>query len=196
MDDPDEKLLARNMVDVHGAEAATIVRANARGAAVAGQPVISIADVSWALHRFPAQGPMLVNYRRGAVSSQARLELPEDWRKKADISHRSGTWGMRGMALGGLVLEDLDDAARKTKGLDEKGLGLLVRGVGQYGKHAAAKNAGFQKDDVLVSCAGLTNRMSEGELIAHLLEEHKAGEKVKVTVQRGAQKVDLTLPMQ
>ena len=39
MDDPDEKLLARNMVDVHGAEAATIVRANARGAAVAGQPV-------------------------------------------------------------------------------------------------------------------------------------------------------------
>jgi hypothetical protein len=39
MDDPGEELLARNMVDVHGAEAATIVRANARGAAVAGQPV-------------------------------------------------------------------------------------------------------------------------------------------------------------
>jgi hypothetical protein len=38
MDDPDEELLARNMIDVHGAEAATIVRANARGAAVAGQP--------------------------------------------------------------------------------------------------------------------------------------------------------------
>ena len=37
-DDPGEELLARNMVDVHGAEAATIVRANARGAAVAGQP--------------------------------------------------------------------------------------------------------------------------------------------------------------
>ena len=37
-DDPGEELLARNMVDMHGAEAATIVRANARGAAVAGQP--------------------------------------------------------------------------------------------------------------------------------------------------------------
>jgi TPR repeat protein len=37
-DDPGEELLARNMVDTHGAEAATIVRANARGAAVAGQP--------------------------------------------------------------------------------------------------------------------------------------------------------------
>jgi hypothetical protein len=38
MDDPDEELLARNMIDVHGDEAATIVRANARSAAVAGQP--------------------------------------------------------------------------------------------------------------------------------------------------------------
>jgi hypothetical protein len=38
-DDPGEELLARNMVDMHGAEAATIVRENARGAAVAGQPV-------------------------------------------------------------------------------------------------------------------------------------------------------------
>jgi hypothetical protein len=37
MDDPGEELLARNMVDVHGAEAATIARENARGAAVAGQ---------------------------------------------------------------------------------------------------------------------------------------------------------------
>ena len=39
MDDPAEELIALNMVDVHGAEAATIVRANARGAAVVGQPV-------------------------------------------------------------------------------------------------------------------------------------------------------------
>jgi hypothetical protein len=38
-DDPGEELLARNIVDVHGAEAATIVRANARAAAVAGQPL-------------------------------------------------------------------------------------------------------------------------------------------------------------
>ena len=38
MADSGEELLARNIVDVHGAEAATIVRANARGAAVAGQP--------------------------------------------------------------------------------------------------------------------------------------------------------------
>jgi hypothetical protein len=32
-----EKLLARNMMDVHGTEAATLARENARGAALAGQ---------------------------------------------------------------------------------------------------------------------------------------------------------------
>jgi hypothetical protein len=37
-DDPDAALLARNMIDVHGAEAAAVARANARGAALAGQP--------------------------------------------------------------------------------------------------------------------------------------------------------------
>ena len=38
-DGSDEGLLARNMIDVHGAEAANIARANARGAALAGQPM-------------------------------------------------------------------------------------------------------------------------------------------------------------
>ena len=37
--DRDERLLARNIAEVHGTEAATIVRENARGAALAGQPV-------------------------------------------------------------------------------------------------------------------------------------------------------------
>lgn len=36
--DPNEGLLARNMIDVHGVEAAAIARDNARSAALAGQP--------------------------------------------------------------------------------------------------------------------------------------------------------------
>jgi hypothetical protein len=38
-DDLDEWRLARNMIDVHGTRAAVIARENARGAALAGQPV-------------------------------------------------------------------------------------------------------------------------------------------------------------
>jgi hypothetical protein len=36
-DGSDEQLLARNIIEVHGAQAATIARGNARGAALAGQ---------------------------------------------------------------------------------------------------------------------------------------------------------------
>lgn len=37
-DGSDEELLAYDMIDVHGAEAPTVARDNARGAALAGQP--------------------------------------------------------------------------------------------------------------------------------------------------------------
>ena len=37
-DDPDAALLARDMIEVHGADAAAVARGNARGAALAGQP--------------------------------------------------------------------------------------------------------------------------------------------------------------
>jgi hypothetical protein len=65
MDNPDEELLARNMIDVHGAEAATIVRANARGAAVAGQPVQA---KSWIR-------VLGIIQRSQALKSSARLRL-------------------------------------------------------------------------------------------------------------------------
>ena len=37
--DPDERRLARDMIEVHGAEAAAVARGNARGAVLAGQPI-------------------------------------------------------------------------------------------------------------------------------------------------------------
>ena len=37
--DSDDQRLARNIIEVHGADAATIARGNARGAALAGQPI-------------------------------------------------------------------------------------------------------------------------------------------------------------
>ena len=163
----------------------------------AGQPLISIADVSWALHRAPDAGSIPVTYRRGNTdaTASADITLPEGWRSKSDISHRVGTWGMRGMACGGMVLEDTPDEERANRGLGKNDLALHIKGVGSYGKHAAAKNAGFQKDDVILSIDGLTSRLSEGELIGQLLK-HQPGETVSATVLRGAQKVSLTLPIQ
>jgi serine protease Do len=163
---------------------------------LANQPLLSIADFSWALHRAPDAGALAATVKRGGASQNLSLTLPAGWRSKSDISKRVGTWSMRAMASGGMTLEDLADDVRAQRGLAKDTLALFVKGVGQFGKHAAAKNAGFQKEDVIVEIAGLSGRLTEGELIGRLLQGHPLGEKVKVVVLRGQQRVELALPMQ
>ncbi|MFO0843298.1 MAG: Trx7/PDZ domain-containing (seleno)protein [Gemmataceae bacterium] len=117
-----------------------------------GQTPLSIADVQWVLHRTPAAGGTLpAEVRRGGAAKALTLSLPRGWRRADDISWRVSTWGLRRMALGGLVLES------------DKG-GLRVRHVGQYGLHAAAKNAGFRKGDLVVSFDGRDDLRRESDL--------------------------------
>jgi membrane-associated protease RseP (regulator of RpoE activity) len=161
-----------------------------------GQPPISSADVSWVLHRAGAPASLPVEVKRSGAQKSLTLTLPAGWRSKSDISKRVGTWPMRGMASGGMILEDLDDAQRIQRGIGADKLALYVKGLGKFGKHAAAMNVGFQKEDVIVEIAGLTKRATEGEVIGHLLQKHKVNQRVKATVLRGTERKELTLPMQ
>lgn len=163
---------------------------------LAGQPLVSSADLSWALHRAPEAGSLPAVVSRDGRDQTLTLQLPDGWRAKSDISRRVGTWPMRGMATGGMVLEDLADADRAQRGLGNEQLALFVKGVGMYGKHAAAKKAGVEKEDVIVEFDGLKTRMSEGALIGHLLRHRKIGEHVSITVLRGKDRKEFRLPMQ
>jgi len=163
---------------------------------LAGQPLLSIADTSWVLHRAPEEGALHAVVKRDGVDKSIEFKLPPDWRSKSDISRRVGTWGLRGMATGGLVLEDLGDEERQRRNFPIGQLALLVKYVGEYGTHAAAKKAGFQKQDVIVEIDGLSRRLSEGELIGHLLRHHQPGGQVRTIVVRDTARVDLSLPIQ
>ncbi len=163
---------------------------------VAGQAIVSEADVSWTLHRFGDSGLLPITVKRAGAPWTVRLDLPAGWRTKADISRRVGTWDMRAMALGGLLLEDLPDDQRAARGLGKDVMALRVKHAGEYGQHAAAKRAGFQKDDVIVELDGTTARTTESELIGRLLREHRAGESVAAVILRGTERKPLTLPMQ
>ncbi len=172
------------------------LRAGDEFVSLAGQPLISPADVSWTLHRTPESGTLAAVVKRGGAPAAVSIALPAGWREQADISKRVGTWPMRGMALGGLVLEELTDEERAKLGIAKDRMALRAKGVGQYGKHAAAKNAGFQKEDVLTELDGSSARITESALIGKLLNGHKAGERVKTKVLRGGKTVELSLPMQ
>jgi len=163
---------------------------------MAGQPLISPTDVSWVLHRSPGQASIPLVIRRGGSESNLTLTLPSGWRLKTNSAGRVGSWSMRGMVTGGMVLVDLADDERAKLGLKPSELALLVKSVGQFGKHAAAKKAGFEKNDVIVEIDGMKNRMTEGEIFARFLQEQMPGKMVATTVLRGDKRVDLKLPMQ
>ena len=160
------------------------------------QPLISSADLTWVLHRAPESGKLTAVVARKGVKKTLAVNLPKGWRMQTDISKRVGVWPMRGMATGGMVLEELPDAERAQRGIEKGKLALFVKGVGKFGKHAAAKNAGVNAEDVLVEFAGVSGRMTEGELIGHLLTTHKSGEVVSATVLRGQKRIEIELPMQ
>jgi hypothetical protein len=159
-----------------------------------GQPLLSMADVQWVLHRTPAEGKtILAEITRGGAKQSLTLYLPAGWRRKDEIGWRSSTWGLRRMATGGMVLET---PTERPAGVPTEGMALRVKSVGQYGPHAAAKNAGFQPNDVIVAFDGKTDLTRETDLIVHAVTVRKAGETVKVTVIRGGKPIELTLPMQ
>ena len=161
-----------------------------------GEPLISIADVSWALHRAPSATSLTLEVKRDGETKAIKLDLPEGWRRKSDVTLRASIWPMRGMALGGLRIENLPDDEREKANLGGDALALRVLNVGQFGMHAAAKKAGFQKDDVIIEFDGISKTMTECQLIDHLLEKRFPGERVKATVLRGQQTKELELPMQ
>lgn len=150
-----------------------------------GQPLLSIADVQWVLHTAAAKDSLAAVVSRDDKSVRLELGLPEGWRK-SNISWRPTTWDLRRMALGGLVLEELPADQRAQLGLRADNLGLKVKHVGQYGEHAAAKRAGFLKDDVVVAINGNRKPQTESDVIVSNLNPPK-GKAVEFTVRRGAE---------
>jgi serine protease Do len=192
--DPGEKSTLKAVTAGSPAEKAGF-KAGDEIAMLEGQPILSTADLQWVLQNTGANATLKVEVRRAGKVVPLNLALVEGWRR-SDISWRATTWELRRMAAGGLVVESVSPETRRSTGLPAEGMALQVKHVGQYGAHAAGKQAGFQKDDVLVSVAGRSENMTEWELLGFLLTEKRPGDKVPVTVQRGAQKVQLMLPMQ
>lgn len=162
----------------------------------AGQPLIAVADLAWALHRAPEAGTLEAEVSRSGRLQRLTVLLPDRWRTRSDISRRVGTWPMRAMAGGGLKLEDLSDEERRERGLKPDQLALLAVGVGQFGNHAAAKRNGFQKEDVIVEVDGITERLTESEFIGTLLTKYPGKAQLPAVVLRGGKRVALKLPMQ
>lgn len=162
-----------------------------------GQPILSSADIQWVLHHVsPRGGKILVNIRRNGKSIDLTMNVGDGWRRAGDLSWRVSSWGLRRMTTGGLRVEPLGEEERQRRKIEDNNMALLINHVGQYNEHAAAKRAGFQKDDVIISFGDRTDLMTEAELFEYGMTQRQPGDKVPVTILRGQQKKTLMLPMQ
>lgn len=164
--------------------------------AMANQPLLSIADVQWVLNQTsPQGGEILLELKRDNQSQTATLKLPAGWRQADDISWRVSSWGIRRMTTGGMVLTPLSPEEKSALGIDTK-MALKVKSAGKFGPHAAARQAGFLPDDVLISLAGNNQLEREQDWFWFVLNRFRAGDEVAVELLRAGRKQSLKLPIQ
>ena len=113
-----------------------------------------------------------------------KLSLADGWRKNTDISWRVSSWPLRRMGTGGLLFAPATEVQRRDADVPDGKLALVVKHVGQYGAHAAAKKAGFEKDDMVVSFDGRDEQMTTSQLLAYAVQNTKPGQQVPVVVIR------------
>ena len=78
-----------------------------------GQPIISVADVQWVLHRSSENTTLPATIDRHGEEVNLTLTLNSGWQQGTDISWRTTTGELRLVALGGMVVEDLSAAERQ-----------------------------------------------------------------------------------
>jgi serine protease Do len=162
-----------------------------------GQPLLSIADVQWVLDSVSADGGQVqIKLQRSGSTIDTLLQLPPGWRRNDDISWRVSSWGMRRMTTGGMVLEPLSDQERTQLKLDPGAMALKVKAAGRYGPHAAARQAGFEVDDILLAVDGTRDLLREQDWFSYIVENRKAGDQVHVEFLRGDTRRTLQLPIQ
>lgn len=162
-----------------------------------GQPMLSIADVQWVLHNAAEPAKVKAEVKRGDKTMEIILPLEKGWRRSSDFLWRTTTWPLR-FRIAGFRSGPVQPATKQTLGLTEDVLALqieeLAPGFVQDRNQAPAK-LGFRKGDVIVAVDGKTTPMTERDLLAYLVQQIKAGDKVKLTLLRDGQRKEYEVPI-
>ena len=165
-----------------------------------GQPIISIADVQWVLHRTPENTTLPATVDRHGKEMNLTLTLNPGWRKGSDISWRTTTSELRLVALGGMVLKDLSDAERQRKGIENTEMALNVETVSRGGRRSSgqtnAQKAGIRRGDIIVAYGDRTNRLTESGIIGYVLQDKPQAKTLPVKVLRNGEQIDVELSLE
>jgi hypothetical protein len=154
------------------------------------QPLVSTADIQWVLHHAESETKLPATLRRGDQMVETSLALSGDW-KKSDIGWRASSWyGLRQ----GVKFDALPAAERKSRGIDEGRLALVVKGL--FGKGGPkVQQSGLRQGDVIVAVDGEDQELSESEFLTSLRLNKGPKDTVKLTVLRGKDRRDISVPL-
>ena len=165
-----------------------------------GQPIISIADMQWVLHRTPENTTLPATVDRHGKKINLTLTLTPGWRKGSDISWRTTTGDLRLVALGGMMLKDLSDAERQRSGIEDTEMALNVETVSRGGRRSSgqthAQKAGIRRGDIIVAYGDRTNRLTESGIIGYVLQDKPQAKTLPIKLLRNGEQIALELSLE
>jgi predicted metalloprotease with PDZ domain len=155
-----------------------------------GQRLVSQADSQWVLHRAPVETKLDATVKHSGKELRKTIALNGSW-KESDMSWRASTRpGLRYW----LRTVPLSADEKKNADLATDRLALVVKDM-EAERTAGLSKAGLRIRDVIVAVDGKTEAMTESQFLAYLRLKHPPGDQVKLTVLRGKERLDLTIPM-
>ncbi len=152
--------------------------------AINGAPVISIADIQFALQNTADQSTLKLEVLRNGAKKVLNVALAGDWRKAADYAWRASTGDIRI----GMQMTPLSDDERKAAGL--KSGGIKVKAAWPKGP---AGQAGFLAGDVITAVNGQPAPEKETDFIAYVRQKFLPGQKLKLSIVRGGKRQDIEM---
>ena len=166
-----------------------------------GVPMLSIADVQWALHEAPDQGKLDVALRRGDKDLKLSLQLPKGWRRRAEFAWRYSFNELKWQLLGVDRVRELKAKERaKLEVKDNESsiyIGRVLRrspGRRQRIHNRYAFRAGLRSGDVIVA-VDKEKRQTQSEFLAYLLQLSGPEVEVTLTVLREGKRRQISYPL-
>ena len=164
---------------------------------LAGQPILSPADVQWVLQQAKDGAPLKIQVQRSTAAGPelADLSIPltPNWRRRGSFSWR---WRSLRESLSKILggeswhCDDLSAEQRTLHGLTNQQLGVIVLANMRRGKVKL-----LQKGDVIVRVDDQDSITNASELLAYVMQEKDPGSELVLSILRKQKPLQILVPV-
>ena len=161
---------------------------------MAGQPVISAADVQWTLRQVGVSGAISIVVDRDGSDKELKITLEKGWQEKGDFAWGEG-FGRTARTRSGFHTITVTADERKKLGLAESDLALKVKAVspGWVRNKPRRVRELVKTGDIVVGVDGKSAAMTVSQFVLYLFRNKRSGDTLKLTLLRGGEKVEVSL---